>query len=77
MRGRAAIVREAARSVSGDAAPPEGGELLDPPVYVEVVGQLFLDSAHGVNDARGKKGMPAATLWETHPVLDLMGATPP
>lgn len=82
---RSTFVRARAREVrtwirdelfQGDE-PPEGGRLVTPPVYVEVVGQLFFDSAHGAHDARGKMGMPAATRWELHPVLKIARAPAP
>lgn len=78
VRGKAAVARAFIRdSVNSGAEPPEGGEKLNQPVYVDVVGQLFLDSAHGINDARGKAGMPATTLWEIHPVLAIKSARAP
>ena len=70
VRARAKEVRAWIRnSLFQGAEPPGGGKLVTPPVYVEVVGQLFFDSAHGKNDARGKHGMPSRTRWELHPVL--------
>jgi hypothetical protein len=78
VRAKANAVRQWIRDeLFGGDEPPEGGRLISPPVYVEVTGQLFFDSAHGVNDARGKKGMPAATRWELHPILTIARATPP
>jgi len=72
VRGRATKVRSFIRdSVNGGNEPPESGKTLGAPVLVEVVGQLFYDSAHGIHDKRGKGGMPAATLWELHPVMDI------
>jgi hypothetical protein len=78
VRGKAKTVRAFIRDeANGGEEPPEGGKVLDPPIYVEVAGQLFLDSAHGKNDKRGKGGMPAATLWEIHPVLAIKHGTAP
>ena len=78
VRSHAKTVRAFVRSTlfNGDE-PPEDAKALDDPVYVEVVGQLFLDSAHSVNGQRGKAGMPAATLWELHPVLAIKRAPEP
>jgi hypothetical protein len=78
VRAKAKAVRAFIRDeANGGDPPPEGGKTLDTPIYVEVAGQLFLDSAHGKNDKRGKGGMPAATLWEIHPVLEIKHATAP
>ena len=78
VRGKVASVRAFIRDeTNAGNEPPEGGKLLDTPQFVEVVGQLFLDSAHGKNDKRGKGGMPAATLWELHPVLVVKHAKAP
>jgi hypothetical protein len=78
VRGRAKEVRAWVRDeLLAGSEPPEGGRLIAPPVFVEVVGQLFFDSAHGKHDARGKMGMPAATRWELHPVLRIAKVPPP
>ena len=70
VRGRAKEVRAWIRDeLFAGNEPPGSGRLISPPVFVEVVGQLFFDSAHGTKDKRGKAGMPAATRWELHPVL--------
>jgi hypothetical protein len=78
VRGKAKEVRAWIRDELFEGRePPEGGRVISPPVFVDIVGQLFFDSAHGEHDARGKAGMPAATRWELHPVLTISGATPP
>jgi hypothetical protein len=78
VRARAKEVRAWVRDeLFAGNPPPESGRVLSPPVFVDVVGQLFFDSAHGERDARGKAGMPAATRWELHPVLKISRATPP
>ena len=78
VREKAKVVRQWIRDeLFGSDEPPGDGRLISPPVYVEVTGQLFFDSAHGEHDARGKKGMPAATRWELHPILTIARATPP
>jgi hypothetical protein len=78
VRGKARAVRAWIRDeLFAGSEPPGAGRVISPPVFVEVVGQLFFDSAHGEHDARGKAGMPAATRWELHPVLTISGATPP
>jgi hypothetical protein len=78
VRGKAKAVRTWIRDTlfNGDE-PPEKGRVLPTPVYVEVAGQLFFDSAHAKKDKRGKEGMPATTRWELHPVLSIARATPP
>ena len=78
VRSKAGKVRAFVRDeVNGGKEPPEGGKTLADPLYVEVVGQLFYDSAHGKNDKRGKAGMPAATLWELHPVVEIKASRAP
>jgi hypothetical protein len=76
VRNRAAIVRQWFHDHVTNGAEPTTDSLATP-VYVEVVGQLFFDSAHGPHDARGKKGMHATTRWELHPILSIKAATPP
>jgi len=51
--------------------PSSGGNVMDHPPYVEVVGQLFLDDSHLKGPPRGKRKMKAATLWEIHPVVGI------
>lgn len=78
VRARAREVRTWIRDeLLGGHEPPEGARLITPPAYVEVVGQLFFDSAHGERDRRGKLGMPAANRWELHPVLAIKAVRAP
>ena len=57
--------------------PSSAGSVMQHPVYVTIVGQLFYDDAHVGDPPRGKKGMHAANLWELHPVTDIAFAPPP
>jgi len=78
VRGKAAAVRKFIRDdINGGREPSEAGRTIVPPVFVEVAGQLFFDSGHSPNDQRGKAGMPAATLWEIHPILSIKRARAP
>jgi hypothetical protein len=46
--------------------------------FVRVTGQLFFDDSHAKRpEERGKKGMPAATAWEVHPIVALKFAPKP
>jgi hypothetical protein len=40
--------------------------------FVTVTGQLFFDDAHIGGAKRGKRGVKAGTLFELHPVLDVV-----
>ena len=68
-------VRE--RLLGGKAPSGSGNVMLRPP-HVFVEGQLFFDQHHhpGCN-GRGKKGMPAATCWEVHPITAIGFAAVP
>ena len=58
--------------------PSRCGSVMGHPPYVEVIGQLFFDDSHvGATQARGKKCMHAATLWELHPVVAMKFAPKP
>ena len=47
------------------------------PPYVTVTGQLFYDDYSVGLPPRGKRNMQAATLWEIHPVTDIVFAPLP
>ena len=58
--------------------PSRCGSVMTHPPYVRVTGQLFFDDSHvGATQARGKKCMHAATLWELHPVVAVQFAPKP
>ncbi|MCL5269237.1 MAG: hypothetical protein M1457_01460 [bacterium] len=68
--------REFVRGLLGGAAPTDLGTVLDPPARVRVTGQLFYDDAYVGRPPRGKASIPAATLWEIHPVVEIAAAPP-
>jgi len=55
----------------------EYGNLMNHPPYVTVTGQLFYDASYVGLPPRGKWNMQAATLWEIHPVTDIVFAPLP
>lgn len=57
--------------------PSAGGNVLQHPMRVQVVGALFFDGSHVGDAPRGKKGMKAATKWELHPVTNVKFLPPP
>jgi hypothetical protein len=57
--------------------PSPTGSVMQHQVYVTVTGALFYDDSHVGDPPRGKKGMHAATLWELHPVTDIVFAPKP
>lgn len=78
LRARAGDVRAFVRDRLLKGREPSGsGSIMQHPVYVRVVGQLFYDDAHVGDDPRGKRGMKAATLWELHPIVSMEFARPP
>ena len=74
LRDSAATVREffRARLLKGHNPGGSSGNLIQGPAYIEVTGLLFFDGTHYPNcQARGKRGMHAATCWEVHPILSV------
>jgi hypothetical protein len=55
------------------------------PPFVQVTGQLFFDDAHVAQTAKGdyrgksinKKQLPSKTVWEIHPITQLIFAAIP
>ncbi|MFZ4399574.1 MAG: hypothetical protein ACOYO1_06045 [Bacteroidales bacterium] len=57
------------------------GLVIDPPLYVNITGQLFFDGNHykqslkgkyrGKSDHKTKRTMKSYTLWELHPVTEM------
>lgn len=78
LRSRVKAVRSFVRTkLLKGKEPGSGGNVMQHPPYVRVVGQLFFDDYHIGDQARGKRGMKAATLWEIHPVVAMEFAPPP
>ena len=72
-------VRDIIKAKMLNGQEPSGtGNLMAHPPYVRVTGQLFFDDSHASHpEQRGRKGMPAATAWEVHPVTALAFAPKP
>jgi hypothetical protein len=78
VREYAKTVREFIQSkLLNDQEPSTRGSVMQHPPFVQVTGQLFYDDAHVGDAPRGKKGCKAATLWELHPVTEIMFAAQP
>jgi hypothetical protein len=78
LRSRVKAVRSFVRTkLLKGKEPGSGGNVMQHPPYVRVVGQLFFDDYHIGDQPRGKKGMKAATLWEIHPIVAMEFAPPP
>jgi hypothetical protein len=60
----------------GGKEPKHKGTVLAAPLYVTVTGPLFYDDQHVGQPPRGKRGEPAGTLWEIHPVSRIDFARP-
>lgn len=60
----------------GGKEPRHKGTVLASPIYVTVTGPLFYDDQHVGQPPRGKRGQPAGTLWEIHPVSSIDFARP-
>ena len=60
----------------GGQEPKHKGTVLAQPIYVTVTGPLFYDDQHVGQPPRGKRGQPAGTLWEIHPVSHIDLARP-
>lgn len=65
-----------AKTLANKDPSPTGSVMAHPP-FVTVTGQLFYDDSHVGDPPRGKKHMPAATLWEVHPVTAMAFAPKP
>ena len=78
LRSRVKIVRSFVRTkLLKGKEPGSGGNIMQRPPYVRIVGQLFFDDYHIGDQPRGKKGMKAATLWEIHPIAAMEFAPKP
>jgi hypothetical protein len=82
----ARVVRDFVKARLLTGADPTGKVLImQRPPFVQVTGQLFFDDAHVAQTAKGdyrgksinKKQLPSKTVWEIHPITQLIFAAIP
>lgn len=67
--------RDAYKEFFGDHLPGASYDFYDPPIPIEVEGSLFFDMTHSANPPDKRPGPHARkprTIWETHPVTNIL-----